>query len=162
MKKTLTKVWLFGALGAAAALLFMGSKASAQGDKVTLAAAIAPTTPVAALTTVTTTADLGVPVAINYDKDITLFTSLYEATNSAATGGNVTYTFVTSVDGSTWEAAPKLSWVLKSLGTNSTTKTVARTNFTVGAMRWLKLESIANACSNAVVQGTIYVNQVPR
>lgn len=162
MKKTLTKVWLLGALGSAAALLFMGSRANAQGDKVTLASAIAPTTPVAAETTVTTASALGVAVAINYDTSITLFTSLYEATNSAPTGGNVTYTFVTSVDGTTWEAAPKLSWVLKSLGTNATTKTVARTNFTVGAMRYLKLESIANACSNAVVQGAIYVNQIPR
>ena len=106
----------------------------------------------------TTTTNLGSPITIVGSSTISMMCSMYETTNIAATGGNVTYTFARSMDGTVWEVAPRFTWVLKSPGTNPASG-YFYTNFTVGYAKYLKLISIANACSNEINSGIVIARQ---
>lgn len=76
---------------------------------------------------------------------------------SAADTGNVTFSFVRSQNGSSYDTVP-LTFVVPA---NGTTAVRASTNYQFGATGYLKLLSIANAATNSVTNIVIRVTLKP-
>lgn len=89
----------------------------------------------------------------NYTHNITLTKAqdvAFQLSFQGAGAGtdNVTVTFKESVDGSTWSTTPTKTWVVAA---NGNTAVALTTNFTVNALGYLRVASIANASASVAM-----------
>lgn len=94
----------------------------------------------------TTTANLGSAIDLRKHRDCGLLLSFQ---GDAAGTDNITVTIVRSLDSSTWESTPGISWVTAANGTTAVNSYTNLTTSQLGAARYIKILSIANAAASA-------------
>lgn len=124
------KTKLAGLLG-----LLIGISSQAQ-----LLFPIAITNTIAAVTTVTA----NVAVATGKAKDIAIGFD-YVLASATGTDSNLTATVQKSIDGTNW-----VNFATMALLSSDTTRVTFPTNFSVGAIPWLRISTVANASTVAV------------
>lgn len=107
----------------------------------------------------TTTTVTNQIIDCRYFQNITLLTKF---NFSAATTSNVVYSIAKSLDRTTFETTPSVTWTVTPSATDSTNHCVATTTIATGGCGYLKLVSIQNTHGSAVLTNELFQYSIKR